>query len=331
MNAAIDLEDVVKVYSGDVRALDAVTLTVPAGAICAFLGRNGAGKTTTVRILSTLTRLTSGRARVCGVDVAARPHEVRRLIGVAMQTSAVDELMTGREHVELVAGLAGYRRRARRQRADELLELLGLSGVARRVVATYSGGMRRRLDLALALVQRPRVLFLDEPSSGLDLQSRRAVWTIVRDLRAAGSTVFLTTHDLGEANQLADTIAVIDAGRVQAMGSPAELKETLERPAVTFQLAERVPDEEVLGAFGDAAVRVDGFGVRVPFSGTGQELRTLLDGASRGGLTVERVSVTEPSLEDVYVGLTGTHVDLDGGGDRAAAGVMAVRQMGVSR
>ncbi len=328
---AVELDDVVKVYPNGVRALDGVSLTVPSGSVCAFLGRNGAGKTTTVRILSTLTRATSGRARVCGVDVAADPAKVRRRIGVAMQSSALDELMTGREHVELVAGLAGYRGKARRRRADELLELLGLTGADTRVVAGYSGGMRRRLDLALALIQQPEVLFLDEPSSGLDLQSRRSVWKIIQDLRRGGSTIFLTTHDLGEANQLADLIAVINDGRVQAVGSPNELKEALSRRTAAFYLAETASAEQITAAFGPDATSDDGLCVQAPFSGSGEHMRVLLDSAHDAGLTVERIEVAEPSLEDVYVGLTGSHVELDGDAGRAAAGVKAVRQMGVSR
>jgi ABC-2 type transport system ATP-binding protein len=231
--AAIEMENVVKVYPNGVRALDLVTLAVPHGSICAFLGRNGAGKSTTVRVLSTLTRKTSGRAAVCGVDIDARPAEVRRLIGAALQNSGLDGLMTGREHLELIAGLVGYRGKARRRRADELLELVGLAGAAGQAVSRYSGGMRRRLDLSLALIHRPRVLFLDELGSGLDLQSRLAVWEVIRDLRAGGSTVFLATHDLNEADRLSDTVVVIDAGRIRAVGSPADLKMTLgDRPEV---------------------------------------------------------------------------------------------------
>jgi ABC-2 type transport system ATP-binding protein len=226
-DATIEMEEVVKIYPGGARALDSVTLTVRAGSVCAFLGRNGAGKTTAVRVLSTLTRKTSGRAAICGLDIDTRPAEVRRLIGVALQNSALDGQMTGREHLELVAGLAGYRGRSRRQRADDLLGLLDLSAVGGQLVGTYSGGMRRRLDLGLALIQRPRVLFLDELSSGLDLQSRQTVWTVIGDLRAQGATILLATHDLSEAGQLSDTIAVIDAGRIRAVGSAAQLKAEL--------------------------------------------------------------------------------------------------------
>jgi ABC-2 type transport system ATP-binding protein len=326
---AIEVEELVKVYRDGTRALDAVSLTVGPGTVCAFLGRNGAGKTTTVRVLSTLTRKTSGRALVCGVDVDAKPAEVRRLIGVALQNSALDELMTAREHLHLIAGLAGYRGKARRQRADDLLALLGLEAVGKRVIATFSGGMRRRLDLGLALVQRPRVLFLDEPTSGLDLQSRLAVWQVIEDLKADGSTIFLTTHDLGEANQLADLIAVIDQGRIRASGTPAELKEAVGRSAVTFQLAGPVDEEILKRAFKGPVEVVEG-GVRIAFAGSGEDLRALLAEAHDAGLVVEQVAVAEASLEDVYVGLTGTHVDLDGAG-RGAAGMQAVRQMGVSR
>lgn len=327
-NAAIELENVVKVYRNGVRALDSVTLAVPQGSVCAFLGRNGAGKTTTVRVLSTLSRKTSGRAAVCGVDTDARPAEVRRLIGVALQNSALDDQMTAREHLELIAGLAGYRGKARRQRADDLLELLGLAAVDKRVVATYSGGMRRRLDLGLALIQRPQVLFLDEPSSGLDLQSRLAVWKIIRDLQADGSTIFLTTHDLAEANQLSDMIAVIDRGQIRAAGSPAELKETLGQPTTTLHLASPAEERQLALVLGDSVIPVEGGGVRAVSAGSGEQLRALLTRAHEGGLVVQRVEVAEPSLEDVYVRLTGSDIDIDNAGS-GAAGIRATRQMGV--
>jgi ABC-2 type transport system ATP-binding protein len=264
MNAtAIEMENVVKVYPNGVRALDSVTLAVPHGSICTFLGRNGAGKTTTVRVLSTLSRKTSGRAAVCGVDIDARPAEVRRLIGVALQNSGLDGLMTGREHLELIAGLAGYRRKDRRRRADELLEMVGLAGAAGRVVAKYSGGMRRRLDLCLALIHRPRVLFLDELGSGLDLQSRLAVWEIIRDLRAGGTAVFLATHDLSEADRLSDLVAVIDAGRIRAVGSPAELRQACPADVVVDQPKAAGPSLE------DVFVHLTGSDINIDATGPG--------------------------------------------------------------
>ena len=254
-DAAIELRDLVKVYPNGVRALDSLSLTVPRGAICALLGRNGAGKTTTVRVLSTLTRQTSGRAAICGVDTSERPAEVRRLIGVALQNSALDGLMTGREHLELIAGLAGYRGKDRRRRADDLLELLGLAGLDKRVVATYSGGMRRRLEFALALIQRPQVLFLDELSSGLDVQSRLAVWDIIRELRAGGATILLATHDLGEASQLSDLVAVISAGRICAAGPPESLKPSLEEAYVRLTGSDLGIDSADSGAAGIRAAQ----------------------------------------------------------------------------
>jgi ABC-2 type transport system ATP-binding protein len=326
-DAAIDMDDVVKVYPNGVRALDRVTLAVPQGSVCAFLGRNGAGKTTTVRVLSTLSSKTSGRVSVCGMDIDTRPAEVRRLIGVALQNSALDDLMTAREHIELVSGLAGYRGQARRQRATDLLELLGLTGAGNRVVATYSGGMRRRLEFGLALIQRPRVLFLDEPSAGLDLQSRMAVWKIIRDLRADGSTIFLTTHDFGEANQLSDMIAVIDDGQIRGVGSPARLKEWVGGATTVLHLAHQAGERQLVRVFGDGATPVDGIGVRVAGAGSGEQLRELLTRAHESGLVVARVEVTEPSLADVYMRLTGS--EMSNPGNPASAPVE--RHMGVPR
>lgn len=327
-DAAIELQDLVKVYPNGVRALDSLSLTVPHGSICALLGRNGAGKTTTVRVLSTLTRQSSGRATICGIDTSERPMQVRRMIGVALQNSALDGLMTGREHLELIAGLAGYRGKDRRRRADALLELLGLAGLDKRVVATYSGGMRRRLELGLALVQRPQVLFLDEMSSGLDVQSRLAVWNIIRDLRAEGSTILLTTHDIGEANQLSDMVSIISAGRICAAGSPGELKETLDRRSLILHLVTSADERRLALFLGDDATIVEEGGVRVACASSGEQLHRLLGQAGEAGFTVDRVETAEPSLEDVYVSLTGSNLEVDSAGS-GAAGVRAAQQMGV--
>jgi ABC-2 type transport system ATP-binding protein len=327
---AIELDRVSKTYPKGTRALDEVSLMVRAGTVCAFLGRNGAGKSTTVRILSTLARPTSGRAAVCGIDVTARPTQVRRIIGTAMQSSALDTLMTAREHLELAAGLIGYRGRDRRRRADELLDLLGLAGADRRAVAGFSGGMRRRLDLAMALIRQPRVLFLDEPSAGLDIQSRLALWEVIAGLKADGTTIFLATHDLGEANRLADTIAVIDRGVLRAMGTPDELKRDLGGSTATLELDKPVDQDSVQAVFGAGASVEDGCLVRVAFSGSGDELRSVLTAASNHGLSVVKVATAEPALEDVYVRLTGAGLKNDGEG-HGDVGMRAVQQMGVAR
>ena len=220
---AIEVAGITKSY-GDLPVLRGVDLTVPAGTVYALLGPNGAGKTTMIRILSTLIGADEGEARVAGFDVRTDPDGVRRSIGVTGQFSAIDELLTGRENLRLMADLAHLPAHEARTRVDELLARFGLDGAADRRAATYSGGMKRRLDLAMTLVSRPRLIFLDEPTTGLDPRSRRDLWRIVRDLLADGVTIFLTTQYLEEADQLADTVGLIDEGRLVATGTPAELK-----------------------------------------------------------------------------------------------------------
>ncbi len=221
--AAIEVAGVTKSY-GDVAVLHGIDLTVPAGTVYALLGPNGAGKTTIVRILSTLITADAGEARVGGFDVRREPDGVRRSIGVTGQFSAIDELLTGRENLRLMADLAHLRKAEATARVDEQLARFGLADAADRRVATYSGGMKRRLDLAMTLISRPRLIFLDEPTTGLDPRSRRDLWQIVRELVADGVTVFLTTQYLEEADQLADRVGLLDGGRLVAEGTPAELK-----------------------------------------------------------------------------------------------------------
>jgi ABC-2 type transport system ATP-binding protein len=220
---AIEASGITKSY-GDLPVLRGLDLTVPAGSVYALLGPNGAGKTTMIRILSTLIGADGGEARVAGFDVRTDPAGVRRSIGVTGQFSAIDELLTGRENLRLMADLAHLPAREARERVDELLDRFGLADAADRRAATYSGGMKRRLDLAMTLVSRPRLIFLDEPTTGLDPRSRRDLWQIVRELLADGVTIFLTTQYLEEADQLADTVGLIDDGRLVATGTPAELK-----------------------------------------------------------------------------------------------------------
>ena len=222
-DTAIEVIGIAKSY-GEQPVLLGIDLTVPAGTVYALLGPNGAGKTTTVRILSTLVSADAGEARIAGFDVATEPDGVRRSIGVTGQFSAIDELLTGREHLRLMADLAHLPPGAAGTRVDELLARFGLADAADRRAATYSGGMKRRLDLAMTLVSRPRVIFLDEPTTGLDPRSRRDLWEIVRELLADGVTIFLTTQYLEEADQLADTVGLLDGGRLVAEGTPAELK-----------------------------------------------------------------------------------------------------------
>jgi ABC-2 type transport system ATP-binding protein len=249
--AAIEVAGIAKAY-GDNAVLRGIDLTVPVGTVYALLGPNGAGKTTMIRILSTLTTADAGEARVAGFDVRREPDGVRRSIGVTGQFSAIDELLTGRENLRLMADLAHLPRAEAAARATELLERFGLTDAADRRAATYSGGMKRRLDLAMTLVSRPRLIFLDEPTAGLDPRSRRDLWQIVRELLADGVTIFLTTQYLEEADQLAHTVGLLDGGRLVAEGTPAELKaqaggETLDDVflALTGHAATPQTDEEL--------------------------------------------------------------------------------------
>jgi ABC-type multidrug transport system ATPase subunit len=290
-----------------------VTFAVARGEIFGYLGRNGSGKTTTVRMLTTLTRPSSGSARVAGVDIADA-RRVREHIGVTMQDAALDDAMTGAEHLRFVAGLSGATRTAARARAAELLELVGLDEVAGARIGTYSGGMKRRLDIASALVGQPSVLFLDEPTTGLDPQSRRAVWDEIRSLQASGVTVFLTTQYIEEADQLADRIAIIDAGAIIARGSPWELKAAHGGTTVTFE-----HDGDVTGV-GHAFDGVEGIEIGLDArgrtvvsldmaaSGNDGTLR-ILDRIRGTGVSPEHLAVSETSLEDVFVRLTGTAIN----------------------
>src|SRR5215213_8191959 len=251
---AIEVSGLEREFKGGLKAVDGIDLEVAPGEVYGFLGPNGEGKTTTVRMLVTLLRPTGGRALVAGYDVATQPAQVRRRIGVALQEAALDGLMTGSELIELQATLHGIPPRSVRTRGAELIERVGLTGAADRRVATYSGGMRRRLDLAMALIHEPEVLFLDEPTTGLDPTSRLTLWDEVRRLRDEGTTVFLTTQYLEEADQLCDRLGIIAAGKIVAEGTPAVLKAEVGRPHLDISLAdgvERIDQaREVVSRFG---------------------------------------------------------------------------------
>jgi ABC-2 type transport system ATP-binding protein len=298
-------------HFGDVAALRGVTFDVREGEVFGYLGRNGSGKTTTVRILTTLTRPTSGTAAVAGIDIS-RPHEVRQRIGVTLQEAALDPTMTGGDHLRLIAGLWGMRRDAVATRANELLELFGLVDAADRRIATYSGGMQRRLDIATALIARPRVLFLDEPTTGLDVQSRRALWSEIRGLRDNGVTVFLTTQYLEEADELADRIAIIDEGRIVADGTTAELKSTHGR--TTIDIAHEGTLDSVAAALnGTALVAVSAASpqratITVDTANGGEGVLSVLARLRDHGPAIGRLSVSETSLEDVFLRLTGSSI-----------------------
>ena len=235
----IEVRDLVKVYGGQTRALDGITFEVAPGELFGLLGPNGAGKTTTIRILATLLRATSGTARVAGFDVATHTHEVRKRLGLAMQTPTLDAFSTGRETLELAGQLHRMPAAEVRRRADELLELMGLASVAKKLAGAYSGGMRRRLDLASALMPHPDLLILDEPTEGLDPQSRTALWEELERISASGTTMLLTTHYMEEADRLCTRLAIVDNGQIVVEGTPVELKRSVGAETVVLQVKPR--------------------------------------------------------------------------------------------
>ncbi len=325
MSTAIEVEGLAREFRGGIRAVDGVDLRVDEGEIYGFLGPNGAGKSTTVRILATLLRPTGGRARVAGHDVVREAAAVRRSIGVALQDAAIDPYMTGRELLRLQAVLHGIDRARGRARAVELLDRVGLQQAADRRVKTYSGGMRRRLDLALALVHAPKVLFLDEPTTGLDPISRLTLWDEVRRLnRESGTTVFLTTQYLEEADQLAARVAIIDGGRIVAEGTPERLKAEVGDPTLHLTLADATDLDaamEAVRAFGDpiGGARPGELSLRLPRGAAAlSDAVRALDDADVGNTTLD---LTQPSLDDVFVAKTGRHLEGDAPpGEGALAG-----------
>ena len=310
----IEAERLVREFKKGPRAVDGIDLRVEPGEIYGFLGPNGAGKSTTVLMLTTLLPPTAGTARVAGYDVVREGPDVRATIGAALQEAALDGLLTGREHLRLQATLQGLPRAERPARADELLERVGLMEAADRKVRGYSGGMKRRLDLALALVHRPRVLFLDEPTTGLDPQSRAALWTEVGRLaREDGVTVFLTTQYLEEADVLADRVGIIDHGRIVAEGTPAELKAQVGRPTVEAMPAdERIAD--VLARFGEPVPSAKGVAVRLAGDA---DLTAIVRALDAKGLLVDNLQLHQPTLDDVFLAKTGR--SLEGAGDEEEA------------
>ena len=307
---AIEAEGLVRVFKKGPRAVDGIDLAVASGEIYGFLGPNGAGKSTTVHMLTTLLPPTEGTARVAGYDVVHQGPQVRASIGAALQEAALDPLLTGREHLRLQASLQGLPRELRRSRADELLTRVGLTEAADRRVRGYSGGMKRRLDLAMALVHSPRILFLDEPTTGLDIQSRTALWEEVSRLaRDEGVTVFLTTQYLEEADVLADRVGIIDHGHIVAEGTPAELKATVGRPTVEAVPADQADRERVgtiLARFGEPCASVAGVAVRL--SGDA-DLVGIVRALDAEDLKVENLQLHQPSLDDVFLAKTGRSLE----------------------
>jgi daunorubicin resistance ABC transporter ATP-binding subunit len=332
---AVVAQDLVKVFGkGKVRALDGMSLEVEQGTVLGLLGPNGAGKTTAVRILSTILTPDSGRASILGHDVVKEAALVRRLIGLAGQYATVDENLTGSENIRMVGRLTHLPRRLVRQRTEQLLEQFGLAHAAHRTLKTYSGGMRRRLDLAAALVGRPPVLFLDEPTTGLDPQSRQDLWRVIEELVAAGTTVLLTTQYLEEADRLARQVVVVDQGTVIAQGTPAELKAGLGTTVISVTLPDAAAAARAAGLLGGldgSPPTAEGLTVELTVEDgpklAAEALRTL-DGAQ---VPVAGLTLREPTLDDVFLTLTGHKAEEAAAGEEDPEPVEARRGRGRGR
>ena len=313
MEYAIEADGLVKSYPKGVTALDGLSFAVASGRVFALLGPNGAGKSTAVKILTTLAKPDRGRAVVARLDVVASPDAVRRMIGVVAQGSAVDIQATGRENLRLQGQIHGIRGRAVEARAEELLERFGLAEAADRIVRGYSGGMQRRLDIAMALVHDPAVLFLDEPTTGLDPEVRADMWAEIERLAAErGKSVLLTTHYLEEAEQLAERIAIVDRGKVVAEGTPEELKRQLRGDAIHVELEREYNGAVSRALAGLPAVRditIDGRALRARADDGGRAVPLVLQALESHGVEVSSVRVARPSLDDVYLNFTGRTFD----------------------
>ncbi|HXT91478.1 MAG TPA: ATP-binding cassette domain-containing protein [Trebonia sp.] len=303
-NSAIAASGLRKAY-GDKVVLDGIDLDVPVGTVFSLLGPNGAGKTTTVNVLTTLLKADAGMARVAGHDVATETKAVRAAIGVTGQFAAVDELLSGQENLQLVADLKHVGARESRRVITDLLERFDLTGSAQKLVSTYSGGMRRKLDLAMTLVGNPQVIFLDEPTTGLDPRSRRTMRDIVRGLVADGTTIFLTTQYLDEADQLANQIAVLDQGRLVAQGTPEELKRQVPGSHVRLRFASVHELDAAARVLADATRDDENLILRVPGDGGVKSLQALLGRLNEFSIDAEELSVHTPDLDDVFLALTG--------------------------
>ncbi|MEZ4522674.1 MAG: ATP-binding cassette domain-containing protein [Thermomicrobiales bacterium] len=325
---AVTAEGLVKFYGSgksEVRALDGLDLTVPEGSVLGLLGPNGAGKTTTVRILTTLLKPDAGRASVAGYDIATQDHQLRSVIGLSGQYASVDENLTGRENLTMFGRLYRLPKHDARTRSDGLLEQFDLAHAGDRPVKTYSGGMRRRLDLASALIGRPRVLFLDEPTTGLDPRSRIAMWNIIRDSVREGMTVLLTTQYLEEADELADSIAVVDAGKIIARGTADELKSQIggERIEVTVRYAGDIAQaHQILARYGADECTVEEHTRRLttPAHGGAERLVQIVRDLDQASIEIDDIGLRRPTLDDVFLTLTGHHAEeMDGNGSDSPA------------
>jgi len=330
VDAIIEAEGLVKAFGDRVRALDGLTLTVQRGSIYGLLGPNGAGKTTLIRILATVLPPDAGTARIAGIDIRTDPAGVRAQIGLAGQYAAVDDYLTGRENVEMIGRLYGLPRGEARRRAGEVLERIHLAEVADRRVKTYSGGMRRRLDLAASLVGRPQVLFLDEPTAGLDPASRHDLWALIGDLVDTGTTVLLTTQYLEEADQLADRIAVIDHGRLVSEGTAPQLKDRAGGAVVELRVAaaDRARTLQALRDGGAEDPTIDEHDGRVvlPAPDGSRTLTVALRRLDAAGITAEDAALRKPTLDEVFLALTGHHATPTGNGNTHDRPVAAGRR-----
>jgi ABC-2 type transport system ATP-binding protein len=309
----IDVAGLVREFKGGVRAVDGIDLHVAAGEIYGFLGPNGAGKSTTVKVLTTLLPPTAGSATVAGFDVAKEGAKVRAAIGVALQDVALDPMLTGREHMRLQGGLQGIPRSERGPRGDELLERVGLIDAADRKSSTYSGGMKRRLDLALALLHHPLILFLDEPTTGLDVQSRTALWDeVARLAREEGTTVFLTTQYLEEADVLADRVGIIDRGKLVAEGTPAALKAQVSKPTVEIiprDSGDCAAASAALAPFGEPVGARHAGSIAVRLRDGAEQLAEIVRALDHANIGVANLALHEPTLDDVFLAKTGRSLE----------------------
>jgi ABC-2 type transport system ATP-binding protein len=316
-SAIIEVQDLVKVYAGDTRAVDGISFGVATGELFGFLGPNGAGKTTTIRILATLLEPTEGIARVAGFDVTKHPADVRKRLGLAQQTPALDAFSTGRETLELAGILQRMPRAEVKRRADELLELLGLASVAKKLTGTYSGGMKRRLDLGSALMHEPPVLILDEPTEGLDPQSRTALWEELERISRSGTTMLLTTHYMEEADRLCSRVAIIDNGKIVVDGTPRELKASIGADTVVLQLAstngELQSQQASVRRLLEDMVEADGLspnpeGVTLSVPNASAAVPAMLRRLDGEGITIAGLQMSQPSLDTVFLKYTGRHI-----------------------
>lgn len=308
----IEVENLVKTFKGNIKAVQGVSFEVGDGEFFAFLGPNGAGKSTTIQMLTTLIRPTSGRATISGYDVDLQPEVIRREIGVALQETGVDPSMTGRELLELQARLFGMTGKDARARAIDLLELINLTEAADRKVGKYSGGMRRRLDLSLCLVHRPKVLFLDEPTTGLDPLNRKAIWEEIRRLNQdEGTTIFLTTQYLEEADQLAKRIAIIDQGKIVQLGTSVELKQSIGMDVIELQFSDEASTTKAMQFLKAFSTDIQGMGTQVTVyvEQGSQKLPDMVRTLDQEGLPPLSLNLSPPTLDDVFLKVTGRHIE----------------------